>query len=313
MGYKFTINEFIIKANEKHKDKYNYSLVEYKNNKTKVKIIYSEHGIFEQLPINHLSGKGCNKCSGKNLSLNEFISKCDKIHNKKYNYSLVTTSKSKTKIKIICPIHGIFEQETTQHLSNHGCYQCKLNDKKKPKEVFITESIIKHNNKYDYSLVDYVDSKSKVKIVCPIHGEFEQTPNMHLRGQGCRLCGYDYVSLKHKNNVHSFSLNNWLINISKNKNPTPKLYIIECFNENEKFLKVGITLGDIKNRYPSKKHMPYNYKIIRQLLDNPIKIFNLEKKIHKELKTYKYKPLINFNGSGECYSISLLEKIETYI
>lgn len=51
---------------------------------------------------------------------------------------------------------------------------------------FIEKSIKIHGNKYDYSLVDYIDNKTKIKIICSIHGCFEQTPGIHLRGSGGR-------------------------------------------------------------------------------------------------------------------------------
>ena len=45
-----------------------------------------------------------------------------------------------------------------------------------------------HNNKYDYSKVNYVDAKTKVCIVCPEHGEFWQKPSAHMQGRGCPIC-----------------------------------------------------------------------------------------------------------------------------
>lgn len=56
-------------------------------------------------------------------------------------------------------------------------------------EIFISKAINKHGTKYDYSLVDYIHSKSKVKIICKKHGVFEQRPNDHLNGSGCSFCG----------------------------------------------------------------------------------------------------------------------------
>ena len=180
------INEFIIKANKIHENKYGYSLVDYINRKTKVKIICPIHGEFEQTPDNHLNGQTCGKCNGLNKTNNEFIVKANKIHQYKYNYSLVEYINRKTKIKIICPIHGEFKQLPYAHENGHGCPKCfGLN---KTNDNFIFEAKLIHGNKYDYSLVNYITSKTKIKIVCPIHGEFEQTPNMHLRNNGCPSC-----------------------------------------------------------------------------------------------------------------------------
>jgi len=122
--------QFIIDAYCKHGDRYNYSLVDYKNNRTKVKIICPIHGVFEQLSGNHLKGYGCLKCSnsliGKSNTLNikQFIEKAKAIHGDKYDYSLVEYKNARTKVKIICPIHGVFEQIPNDHLNGRGCKKC---------------------------------------------------------------------------------------------------------------------------------------------------------------------------------------------
>lgn len=62
-------------------------------------------------------------------------------------------------------------------------------------EIFIQKASIIHKNKYDYSKTNYGKSnKDKVTIICPIHGEFYQKPNSHLRGCGCHLCSGKHVS-----------------------------------------------------------------------------------------------------------------------
>ena len=56
-------------------------------------------------------------------------------------------------------------------------------------EEFIEKSKVVHgHNRYDYSLVNYKNSNTKVKIICPEHGVFVQTPYAHLNGQGCKEC-----------------------------------------------------------------------------------------------------------------------------
>jgi hypothetical protein len=126
MGRRKTTEEFIIDAYCKHGDRYNYRLVEYKNNKTKVKIICPIHGIFEQTPHGHLRGYGCLECGGsKRLTTEEFIKKAKDIHGDKYDYSLVEYKNNKTKVKIICHEHGPFEQTPNDHLKGFGCPKCK--------------------------------------------------------------------------------------------------------------------------------------------------------------------------------------------
>ena len=124
----------------------------------------------------------------------QFIEKANKYHHNKYDYSLVNYINSITKIKIICPIHGEFEQIPKGHLKG-GCKLCGImqikNKKLKSNNDFITKSIIKHDNKYNYTISDYKGAHNKLKIICPTHGEFEQTPNNHLKGHGCPHCTYN--------------------------------------------------------------------------------------------------------------------------
>ena len=119
----------------------------------------------------------------------DFIKNANIVHNNFYDYSLVVYINSRTKIKIICPIHGIFEQIPNNHLSNQGCPECA--------NIIYNNKIIKnfiksvnkiHNNFYDYSLLNYINNRFKVKIICPIHGIFEQIPSSHMNGIGCSVC-----------------------------------------------------------------------------------------------------------------------------
>jgi len=209
-----TTKDFIEKSKLKHLDRYDYSIVEYINSNTKVKIICKEHGIFEQYPLNHTKGSGCPSCKGlKKLSTKDFIEKSLKIHNSnsKYNYSLVRFENNDSKIDIICENHGLFQQRVSSHLSGNGCNKCK-NDSRRNKDIFIEKSNIKHNYKYDYSLVNYQTTNQKVKIICKDHGIFEKTPKNHINGQGCKSClkittekFIKISNLKH-NNKYDYSL-----------------------------------------------------------------------------------------------------------
>ena len=183
------IDSFIKKAREIHGSKYDYSKVDYKNNRTKVIIICPIHGEFRQKPSNHLQGNTCPKCSVNiKLTTEDFIKKAREIYGGKYDYSKVDYKNSKTKVTIICPVHGEFEQKPNNHLSGSGCYKCG-GSFKLTTEDFIKKAKAIHGNKYDYSKVDYKNSKTKVTIICPVHGEFEQVPSSHLIGKGCYECG----------------------------------------------------------------------------------------------------------------------------
>jgi len=200
MGKKKTKEEFIKEATEKHEGKYDYSKVDYVNNRTKVCIICLEHGEFWQLPSSHLKGCGCQKCKGDKLrerctsTKEEFIKKVKEVHKDKYDYSKVDYVNSKTKVCIICPEpeHGEFWQTPNNHLHGYGCPKCKADKSREnlslTTEEFITKSKDIHSDNYDYSKVNYVNNRTKVCIICSKHGEFWQTPNSHTQGQGCPKC-----------------------------------------------------------------------------------------------------------------------------
>jgi hypothetical protein len=194
MSKRKTNEDFIIDSKKIHGEKYNYSLVNYIKNNVKIKLICPEHGEFEITPNDHLSkGVGCNKCNNAGVSKKNNLGKIiiDKFnikHNNFYDYSLVKYNGTDSNINIICPLHGIFEQKPHHHLTGHGCQECK-NVKKLTNEKFIEKSKIIHGDKYDYSLVEYINNRNKLKIICQIHGEFNVTSNDHLSKKvGCPTC-----------------------------------------------------------------------------------------------------------------------------
>ena len=151
---KLTTEEFIARAKAVHGDRYDYSKVEYVDSKTKVCIICKEHGEFWQSPEKHLAGQGCVKCRREaaakrnSLGKEKFIEKANSVHNGFFDYSEVEYINGHTKVKIICPIHGIFEQDPASHLQGHGCPFCAdvENGKKKRKWSYV--SCFKEARKY---------------------------------------------------------------------------------------------------------------------------------------------------------------------
>jgi very-short-patch-repair endonuclease len=186
-------DKFVKKSIEVHGDVYNYDLVNYKNNNTKVKIICHRHGEYKQTPSSHLSGNGCPMCGTESMvrkqshNTEKFIEKSINIHGNKYDYSKVNYINNRSKVTIICKRHGDFLITAGYHLNEHGCKKC---------DGIITNVIdliekanTIHNNKYDYSLVEYKNSNSRIKIICKKHGIFIQKVNNHLnQKQGCPMC-----------------------------------------------------------------------------------------------------------------------------
>jgi protein-arginine kinase activator protein McsA len=195
MSKRKTTEEVIADFRKVHGDRYDYSKVDYVNNKTKVLIICQEHGEFKQMPSMHKRGTGCPECGfaakilKKTLTTQQVIEDFRKVHGDRYDYSKVNYVNSKMKVLIICQEHGEFWQRPTDHKKGNGCPECGTK-----RETLTTEEVIAdfhevHGDRYDYSKVDYVNSHTKVSISCPEHGEFSQTPNNHKQGHGCPRCG----------------------------------------------------------------------------------------------------------------------------
>ena len=122
---RLSLSEFINRANVVHKNKYDYSLVNYSNNNTKVKIKCKTHDVFEQTPGNHLSGVGCPNCSGtKKYTRESFIQKARMFHGDKYDYSNTVYESVHIKVKIVCTEHGEFTQRPSDHFKGKGCPGC---------------------------------------------------------------------------------------------------------------------------------------------------------------------------------------------
>ena len=130
----------------------------------------------------------------KKKTKEEFIKEATEKHEGKYDYSKVDYVKNNIKVCIICPKpeHGEFWQRPNDHLSGYGCPRCGKTYSP-TKEEWITSAREVHEGKYDYSNVKYVNSATKVCIICPKpeHGEFWQRPADHINGQGCPKCKGD--------------------------------------------------------------------------------------------------------------------------
>lgn len=119
-----TTEQFVQEAMKIHGNKFDYSLVDYKNKNTKIKIICKNHDVFEQLPSNHLQGKGCLKCRGYDKTNDDIIREFREVHGNTYDYSLVEYRGAHNKVIIICHEHGTFTQSPSKHIQNRSCPEC---------------------------------------------------------------------------------------------------------------------------------------------------------------------------------------------
>lgn len=289
MSRKRTRREFIIQARKIHGDRYNYSLVEYTNNKSKITIICKTHGEFYQTPDKHLNYKtGCPKCgeikriNSRVNDTNYFISESEKVHKDKYDYSLTKYVSSSKKVTIVCREHGEFRITPNNHLRGHGCRLCRNKNTsinlKGTIEKFVSRAESIHGKTYDYSEVVYKNAKTPVTIICSKHGEFEQKPDAHLNSKGCPLCSKS-----------GFKFNKPAI-----------LYLIEY----KGLYKIGITNSTIKKRYGSRKFK--KIKVIKEIYyQNGKEAFEEELKLKRLNKQFLYE---KFNNLTESFSNELFVK-----
>lgn len=215
MSRKLTIEEFINKARNVHGDKYDYSKVVYKDNKTKVCIICHTHGEFYQRPNDHMNGNGCPICSGRTKNTTEeFVKKAKYVHNNYFDYGKTEYVSANKKITVTCPIHGDFNVKANNHLTGHNCPKCsnegithvitKLptngnNTRKITQEDAVARIHDMFGNKYKTDEVKYINNVTKIKLYCietdeygVEHGVFYITPSHLFSGQGCPKCGKNH-------------------------------------------------------------------------------------------------------------------------
>lgn len=217
MPVKKTVEQFINEAIGIFGNKYDYSKVIYQGSNTKVTITCKHHGDFLKSPQKHLAGQGCKMCNGY-VSLNQqsFLERAKNVHGLLYDYSKTIIISKNDKVKIICKTHGEFEQLPGNHIKGQGCPYCgqiaRTQSQRYSTKEFIDSVSQMHKKKFDYSKVIYLNSQTKVEIICPIHGSFAMKPNSHYNGQGCPKCGkidaknkisLDYsVFLERAENIH---------------------------------------------------------------------------------------------------------------
>lgn len=232
------------------------------------------------------------------LSQEEFIRRATNIHNGKYDYSDVVFMGTTTKVTIICPTHGMFQQTPMGHLSGRGCAKCACDSKATSSNLgtstFIAKATEIHNGKYEYSNTEYKNNRVQVSITCPIHGEFTQIPKHHLKGSGCKACGYE---------ASSFSG-------SYNKNTPGIFYYLEFPEIN--MWKIGVTSLSVPERFNSEK---LEYIVINVITFPLVRdAYELEAKLLREFREYRYVgPKLLRTGSTELLTIDITEYLHNKV
>lgn len=124
--------------------------------------------------------------SNNKISFEKFKELANKKHDSKFTYIKLSYTNLSGNVIIICPTHGEFEQSASHHLNSKGCQKC--NNPIYDLQTFIDVANKKHDFKYDYSKVIFINKSTNVIIICKKHGDFSQQPKCHLLYFGCHKC-----------------------------------------------------------------------------------------------------------------------------
>jgi hypothetical protein len=296
MSEKLTTEQFINKAVLIHNNLYDYSLVFYTNTNTKVPIICKKHGIFLQSPGKHLMKRGCPICAitqrglTKRTTNEEFLENINTKYSNKFNI-LEPYITDRTKIDVVCQTHNVLFKITPKDLLKNGsCPECRRLKTTKTNDQFLIDVKKVHGEKYTY-LDTYRANNQRIRILCNTCNRISNhTPNLHLAGHGCGHCG-------HQNSGWGYT--NWKEAGNNSKIfDSFKVYLIECWENEERFYKIGKTFKKISQRF---KGFAYQYKVIQVIEGTSDFISELENKLLQLCGQYLYSPKISFGGQTECF------------
>ena len=222
------------------------------------------------------------------LTTTTFIEKAKTVHGDKYDYSLVSYTRSGNKVTIICPTHGKFEQVANNHLRGTACPKCGASrgagKQKSTLASFSKKANEVHNNYYTYTNGVYLTARKNIVITCPLHGDFEQLPTNHLKGVGCPSC------------------NGGMFNPSK----ATILYFLSI-NDGQAY-KVGITNKTINERF-TVKDLKSIVVLDTLSFPNGRDAYLMEQKILKHYHNHKYTGTnLLESGNTELLTINIIEE-----
>lgn len=247
--------------------------------------------------ISVLTSKQTKKTHGGRLTQKDFIQRAVDAHGDLYDYSNAVYCGSKIKVEIICQKHGSFWQAPSHHYEGRGCQRCgheiTATARRKTTAGFIAAARKVHGDLYSYTKVKYKLKDDKVVIGCREHGDFKQSANNHVRGQGCPKCSNKY---------QGYNKTNFKNACDKNNNGNGLMYVIKCQEGDEEFYKIGVTSRSVSDRFCSVVEMPYKYSEVYLIENTASYIFDIERRCHSLLSDSRYKPLIPFDGQTECFT-----------
>lgn len=211
--------------------------------------------------------------------------------------------KTNLTVKLLHTPTGHIEQRNanTKKLSQF----CKTIESNANREKrFIERCSLKFGDNITYEKTKYIGSEIKTIITCKIHGDFQITPNRFEQTvYGCPNCGKENRPLYTKSSF-----------VNKCDFRIGYIYVIECWSDDERFIKIGITrYSNLNRRFYKGGNMPYEYSVLMAIGYDPSNIFDFEIESHRKFKSYRYKPKMNFHGRTECFDISIKDEAICFI
>lgn len=241
-----TTEDFIIKGRERYGDKFDYSLVNYINQNTKVNILCPVHYLFSCTPVSHLksSSYGCPDCViiNSRQTKEKFIIRCRDRYGNRYDYSEVDYVDTITEVTIICMVHGSFTQTPHSHLSgikktHHACPECIENTRRMKRHDFIRKSKARYGDRFDYHLLKDINITNPVTLICKLHDHSFTTTQVYHFNSGCVSCCP--LCIEENRNIRG----------KKYYNIPTMVYYVKLREFGVNYWKVGITTKSIHKRF----------------------------------------------------------------
>lgn len=307
------LEEVIARFNKIHNFKYDYSNTVFRITTDSVIITCKEHGDWITTVKYHLRGSGCPVCAQIERNKKQatpfiiFVKEAKEKFKNAFIYHEDTYISKRKKTKITCKKHNIdFFQSPHHHLSGigKGCPECRkeniINKLKENNLKYTTEQIIQESkeiwgeDRWDYSKFVYKGKQSKSTFICNnCETEFKQLVFVHLdKNNGCPNC----------QTKHGWKRTDWINYCNSINCKYPIVYIMSCKQENEEFIKIGFS-SKVERRL---RDIPYETNLLNSIIGKPGAVYDLEHKLHRIFKQYRYQPQNNFKGETECFSTEIL-------
>jgi len=298
---KHTTKSFIEKAQDIHKEVYDYSQVEYKKAHTNVTIICKKHGPFQQRPDAHIHQKqGCPICGLANRrtpnkkTTEQFILEAKNKWGDKYDYTNTVYVNKQTKLKYVCSKHGEIEQKPFLHIKS-GCQFCNgrgISRHSKTSFVNIANEI--HKNRYDYSKTKFLRMTDDINITCHKHGEFIQRAGNHIHlKNGCPHCARLLTTSKAEKEIAAFVKENYSGTVLENDRDALDGKEIDVYIPD---LKLGIEYHGIYWHLETVVGRKYHYNKWKRANDRGIRLIQIYSNEWADKRVIWESKILNFLG-----------------